>query len=106
MKRKGQSTIEIVVLIAIIAVAVLSMNRYVRRTIMGRLKSSADQLGPQFSVDGIKSIDTYSSVNVHYTTNRSWGGEESKTYTMKNTVSYSNIELKPLKEEEFLKDEK
>ncbi len=103
MKKKGQSTIEIVVLIAIIAVAVLSMNRYVRRTIMGRLKSSADQLGPQFSVNAISYMNSYTTVNVSYTTNTSWGGEETKNYTMKNITSYSNIELKPLKEEEFLK---
>ncbi len=104
MRRRGQSTIEIVVLIAIIAVAVLSMNRYVRRTIMGRLKASADQLGPQFSVTSIESINTHSTVNVHYTTTTNWGGEQTKNYTMKNIESYSNVELKPLEEEEFLKE--
>ena len=103
MERKGQSTIEIVVLIAIIAVAVLSMNRYVRRTIMGRLKSSADQLGPQFSVTQINDIQTHSEVNVRYTTTKNWGGAERKEYQAKNMVSWSNIELQELSKEEFLK---
>ena len=103
MRRRGQSTIEIVVLIAIIAVAVLSMNRYVRRTIMGRLKASADQLGPQFSVTQINHLETYSEANVQYTSTQNWGGAEEKEYQKKDMISWSNIELDALDKEEFLK---
>ncbi len=102
MRRRGQSTIEIVVLIAVIAIAVLSMNRYVRRAIMGRLKSSADQLGSQFSVTGINNINLTTTVNVEYDSVQTWGGAENKTYTKKVVNSEVNVELKPLNEEKFL----
>ena len=49
--KKGQSTIEVVVLVIIVAAAVLFMNRYVRRSVMGMLKEKTDGLGKQFSID-------------------------------------------------------
>lgn len=48
-KRKGQSTLEYAVLIVIIIAALLAMNQYIKRGLQGRLKSSADDIGDQFS---------------------------------------------------------
>lgn len=48
-KRKGQSTLEYAVLIVIIIAALLAMNQYVKRGLQGRLKSSTDDIGDQFS---------------------------------------------------------
>ena len=49
-KRKGQSTVEYVVLIIVIIGALLSIQVYIKRGIQGRLKSAADDIGDQFSV--------------------------------------------------------
>lgn len=48
-KKKGQSTLEYAVLITIIIAALLAMNQYIKRGIQGRLKSSTDDVGDQFS---------------------------------------------------------
>src|ERR1041385_7121717 len=48
-KRKGQSTLEYAVLIVIIIAALLAMNQYIKRGLQGRLKSSTDDIGEQFS---------------------------------------------------------
>jgi Flp pilus assembly pilin Flp len=48
-KRKGQSTLEYAVLIVIIIAALLAMNQYIKRGLQGRLKSSTDDIGDQFS---------------------------------------------------------
>ena len=41
--RKGQSTVEYAVLIAVVVAAILGMQLYVRRAMMGRTKDLADQ---------------------------------------------------------------
>ena len=71
MKKKAvaaQSTIEIVVLVILVATAVLFMNRYVRRSVMGMLKQNTDKLGKQFAIGGVNKYEyiqnSYSETNV------------------------------------------
>lgn len=47
--RKGQSTLEFTVLVVVVIGALLAMQQYVKRSLQGRLKSSADDIGDQFS---------------------------------------------------------
>ncbi len=47
-KRKGQSTVEYAMIIAIIVGGLLLMQHYVRRGLAGRYRSSSDDLGEQF----------------------------------------------------------
>ena len=54
-KIKGQSTLEYAVLIIIIIGALLSIQVYIKRGLQGRLKSSADDIGDQYS-DGNTNI--------------------------------------------------
>lgn len=49
-KLKGQSTLEYAVLIIIVIGALLTIQVYIKRGVTGRLKSSADDIGDQFSV--------------------------------------------------------
>ena len=49
-KMKGQSTLEYAVLIIIVIGALLTIQVYIKRGVTGRLKSSADDIGDQFSV--------------------------------------------------------
>jgi Flp pilus assembly pilin Flp len=52
MRKKllAQSTLEYAVLIVLIAAALLASQVYIKRAMQGRLKSSADDLGEQFSL--------------------------------------------------------
>lgn len=65
-RKKGQSTLEYAVLIIIIIGALLSIQVYIKRGIQGRLKSSADEVGDQFSPGNMNVITrttTTSSTN-------------------------------------------
>ena len=48
-RKRGQSTLEYAVLIIIIIAALLTLQNYIKRGIGGRLKSSTDDIGDQFS---------------------------------------------------------
>ncbi len=65
-KIKGQSTLEYAVLIIIIIGALLSIQVYIKRGLQGRLKSSADDIGDQYS-DGnqnaLKTTSTHSKTD-------------------------------------------
>lgn len=59
--RKGQSTVEIAVLFAVIVGALVAMQIYLKRGAMGKLRETADQIGEQFSP-----TQTSSSLNTSY----------------------------------------
>ena len=46
--RKGQSTLEYALIIAVVVAGLLLMQHYVRRGYAGRLKSASDDLGDQY----------------------------------------------------------
>ena len=46
--RRGQSTVEYAVLIAVIIGALIAMQIYMKRGTMGKLRESTDQIGDQF----------------------------------------------------------
>ena len=46
--RKGQSTLEYAVIIAVIGAGLVLLSQYVRRGYQGKLRSQADSLGQQF----------------------------------------------------------
>ena len=52
--RRGQSTVEIAVLIAVIIGALLAMQTYIKRGAMGRYRDASDQIGEQFTPLGTK----------------------------------------------------
>jgi len=47
-QNKAQSTLEYAVIIAVVMVALLAMNIYMRRGFSGRLRDIADTVGPQY----------------------------------------------------------
>jgi len=48
-KRKGQSTLEYAVIIAVVVAALVGMQAYIKRGLQGKMKESTDQIGEQFS---------------------------------------------------------
>jgi Flp pilus assembly pilin Flp len=48
-KRKGQSTLEYVILIGFITAALIAMGVYMKRGFQGRIRSSTDDIGEQYS---------------------------------------------------------
>ena len=57
-RTRAQSTLEYAVLIVIIIGALLSIQFYLKRGIQGRLKSSADDIGDQYSVGNTNVLKT------------------------------------------------
>lgn len=48
-EKRGQNTLEYAILIAVVVAGLIGMQGYVRRGMQGRLRTSADELGEQFS---------------------------------------------------------
>lgn len=66
MRKTGQSTLEYALIIAVVLGALLAMNNYMRRGVQGRLRSSADSIGDQFSAGNT----TYKTVTQQTTDNK------------------------------------
>jgi Flp pilus assembly pilin Flp len=47
--KKGQSTLEYAIIIAVVVAALLAMQIYVKRGVQGKLRSSTDEIGEQYS---------------------------------------------------------
>ena len=47
--KKGQSTLEYAIIIAVIAAALVAMQTYIKRGVQGKLRSSTDEIGEQYS---------------------------------------------------------
>ena len=51
-KKRGQSTLEYALIIAMVIAALLVLQNYMRRGVTGRLKASTDEIGRQFDTTG------------------------------------------------------
>ena len=69
--KKGQTTLEVVVLVGFVVAALIAMGMYVRRGIQGQLRDSTDQVGEQYSAGqttGAWTVKTKLHQNVDLTT--------------------------------------
>lgn len=51
---RGQSTLEYVVIIAVVVAGLIGMQIYIKRGVQGKLRDSTDQIGEQFSPTAYK----------------------------------------------------
>jgi uncharacterized protein (UPF0333 family) len=75
--RRGQSTLEYVILIVIVIAALLTMQMYMKRGVQGRWKSAADELGEQYdpnstTINLVFNYDTTSSSEVVVRNEGNW----------------------------------
>ena len=96
-KRKGQSTLEYAILVVIIIGALLTIQTYVKRGVQGRLKSSSDDIGDQFSpgnTNALKATKVHSQTKEEFGTAGLGQGVSRSTITgneTTNTVDRSQI---------------
>ena len=94
-KMKGQSTLEYAVLVIIIIGALLTIQTYIKRGVQGRLKSSSDDIGDQFSPNNTNAHkDTHVISNTQETFGLSGQGaskSEILGQESTNTTESSNI---------------
>lgn len=68
LNRKGQSTLEYALIIAVVVGGLLLMQHYVKRGYSGRLKSASDEMGEQFDPTAYKgNFSVNQSSNVRQT---------------------------------------
>jgi len=63
MQKKGQSTVEYALIIAVIVAALIAMQTYFKRGVQGRLKQASDDIGEQFSA-GASTYDYTTTTNI------------------------------------------
>lgn len=51
MKKRGQSTVEYALIIAVVLGGLLAMEYYIKRGLEGKMRESADSIGDQFSAE-------------------------------------------------------
>ncbi len=103
MNRGGQSTIEVVVLLLVVAAAVFLMRNYINRAMQGKLKESADKIGSlwdynasddsivtetQFRVDS-ETVETYDDTGARKTEYKKF---EQNQNIIVNLEALSNLE--------------
>ncbi len=85
-KRRGQTTLEYGVVIAIVVAGLIAMQSYIKRGMQGRLKQASDEIGEQYSAD--TSTSTYSVSTTMNTSETVTGGAQPMTTS--NTTQTQN----------------
>ncbi len=71
LNKKGQSTLEYGVVIAVVVAGLLLMQNYIKKGVQGKLKESADDIGSQYATNATSR--TFSNSSTNSTTNTSAG---------------------------------
>lgn len=62
LNKRGQSTLEYGLVIAVVVAALIAMQAYFKRGLQGKLKQASDDIGEQYSPDATNSTITVSSL--------------------------------------------
>jgi uncharacterized protein (UPF0333 family) len=81
IRKKGQSTLEYAVVIAVVVAALVAMQAYVKRGLQGKLRASTDEIGDQFSPNH---TGVYHNSNSHVSST-----ENVYTSATSNPITYS-----------------
>lgn len=89
LNKRGQSTLEYAIVIAVIVGGLIAMQVYFKRGVQGKLKQSADDIGSQFSPSS-SNITVNTSSNVSSSENVGGGSLTGNTLPSTNTTSNQN----------------
>ena len=79
IRKRGQSTLEYVILVGFVVAALIAMGVYMKRSMQGKLRESSDQIGEQYSAYNTSTnYTTTSNLNQKETQQR--GGASTLTY--------------------------
>lgn len=97
-RRKGQTTIEYVVLLIIIMGALLATQNYIKRGIQGRWRAAVDEVGdqydPKYTNASLRSIilsNTVTIVSVINTTNGVWTMRTDTTNSIERKTGFMAV---------------
>lgn len=91
LNRKGQSTLEYGLIIAVVVAALITMQSYIKRGLQGKVKASVDDIGEQFS-PGSTSSTYRSTVTVSSRETTNAGATNSSSNQTQNTTRNESID--------------
>ena len=89
--KHGQSTMEYAVLICVIIGALLTVQVYIKRGVQGRMKSSADDIGDQFSPGNVNEVRQTNRTSSSWDAQNTAGSFSGLTNETTNSLSNSVI---------------
>ena len=103
LNKRGQSTLEYSVIVAVVVGALIAMQVYVKRGLQGKIRDSADQIGEQFSPSKSTANDI-SAINTNTTETVVCGDKPTiTTVSTQSQTSTSKQNVGALDQESFLK---
>lgn len=89
MRNRGQSTLEYAVIIVVILAALLAIQAYIKRGVQGKLRSSADSIGEQYSAG--KTTSTYTTEQTESMVTKETFGVEAKGVTKSEITTPAEV---------------
>jgi len=94
VNRKGQSTLEYVILIGFVVAALIAMGVYMKRGVQGKIRESTDQVGEQYEAGNTTS--TYETTShLKQTENMVAGGKTTVSIATENDNVQTKTEILP-----------
>ena len=90
-RTKGQTTLEVVMLLGFVVAALIVMSVYMKRGVQGKLRESTDQIGDQYSAGHVES--TYLTVTDMEQVENSRANGGSSIEIIKNTQTKTGNEV-------------
>jgi len=101
-KTKGQTTLEVVILIGFVTAALVAMGVYIKRGIQGRLRGSTDQVGEQYSAwktsgsyTTTNKVDQYDKMLGKGATSTSWDDPNKNYQTKQGQETINDLASEP-----------
>ena len=98
--KKAQSTLEYAIIMAVVVGALLAMQIYVKRAVEGRMRSTTDSVGDQFSAEDSRYVKTATDSGTTQTVREGFGlgnhTNTAPTWDLESSdgmgISYSNVD--------------
>ncbi|MDI6758181.1 MAG: hypothetical protein QMD94_00675 [Candidatus Omnitrophota bacterium] len=101
LNKKGQSTLEYGIIIAVVVAGLLAMQMYIKRGVQGKLRGAADNIGEQFAPEHTTGKRTTTTISE--SKDELIGGDEptSTSETTGKTTETGNETVGSLKDEKW-----